>query len=240
MFGVINQIARYALTIALMVPMLSVAILVSLVSVNLGWRILRCWNRLALKIFAIELQMEFETDDSDYRNGGVVVSLNQQSILDPTIAYAAWERRILSIWNIEYALIPFFGWSSISVGWIIVRQWPQQAKRQLNKAVQHVRSGGLVHLSAEGKRSLDGDLNPYKKGPVVLAIESRAPILPVYLVGTRNILPPGQWKINPGKVVIRFLSPIPTKGLSYDDRNALLDRLTEVGKDEHAKYKQLK
>ena len=77
------------------------------------------------------------------------------------------------------------------MGWIIIRQWPAQAKRQIDRAATYVAKGGLVHLSAEGKRSEDGELNPYKKGPVVMALQSQKPIYPIYLVGTRKV--PCSW-----------------------------------------------
>lgn len=229
----ISQIIRYALVIGLMVPMLSIALLVGLLSSDTGWRVFRSWCTISLKIFGIEVRTEFEDGPSQLDGGGVVVGLNQQSLLDPTIGYSTWDQRVLSIWNIEYALIPFFGWVTVLLGWIIIRQKPEQAKTQLQKAARHAANGGFVYLSAEGQRSLDGNLNPYKKGPVVLAIESQAPIHPIYISGSRECLPVGEWKIKPGKVVIRFLSPIPTAGLSYEDRDALLAKIRAIGETQH-------
>lgn len=234
----ISQIIRYVFVIALMVPLLGTALIIAPVSGNMGWRIIRTWNFIALRIFGITVEIQFEGDTSQLDNGGVLISLNQQSLLDPTIAYATFDKRVMSIWNIEYALIPFFGWSTILLGWIIIRQKPEQAKSQLRKAAIYASGGGLVHLSAEGKRSVDGNLNPYKKGPVVLAIESQAAIHPVYIVGDRKCLPVGEWKIRPGKVVIRCLPPIQTEGLTYEDRNRLLEKLRAVGEAEHKCWSQ--
>ena len=45
-----------------------------------------------------------------------------------------------------YAMIPFFGWVTVLLGWIIVRQLPEQAKRQLGKAARHAADGGLVYV----------------------------------------------------------------------------------------------
>ncbi len=115
---------------------------------------MRSWNNIVLKIFGIHLVVEFENDEPRLEEGGVIVTLAQQSILDPTVGYAAWDKRVMSIWNIEYALIPFFGWVTILLGWIIVRQSPEQSKSQLRKAALHARNGGLVHLSAEGQRKI--------------------------------------------------------------------------------------
>ncbi len=228
-----SQILRYALLLGLMLPMFSAALLVAPVSAETGWRIVRSWNRIALKVFGIEVEVQFEDHASQLDGGGILVGLTQQSLLDPTIGYATWDKRVLSIWNIEYALIPFFGWISFLLGWIIVRQMPEQAKRQLKKAVRYAADGGLVYLSAEGKRSTDGGLSPYKKGPVVLAIEAQAPIHPIYIAGSRECLPVGEWKIRPGKIIVHYLPPIPTGGLTYEDRDQLLAKIRAIGEAEH-------
>lgn len=232
----IGQIIRYTIVIGLMVPMLGAALLFSLISPNIGWRIFRNWSKIALRIFGVKVETEFECDPSQLDNGGIMVGLTQQSLLDPTVGYSAWDQRVLSIWNIEYALIPFFGWITVLLGWIIIRQWPEQAKSQLRKAAQHATDGGLIYLSAEGQRSIDGNLNPYKKGPVVLAIESQAPIHPMYMSGSRECLPVGEWKIRPGKIVIRYLPPISTIGLTYEDRDMLLEKIRAVGEVEHNRW----
>lgn len=190
-------------------------------------------GQIVLRIFGVEIEAHYEGGRDQLKNGGVIVGLNQQSLIDPTVGYAGLNERFMSIWNLEYALIPFFGWVSFILGWVVVRQWPAQAKRQIEKAAQFVAQGGLVYLSAEGKRSTDGELNPYKKGPVVMAISAQAPIHPLYISGSRKCMPPGEWKIRPGKIVVRFLAPIPTVGLSYDDRDALLLKIREIGENSH-------
>ena len=230
----ISQILKYALVISLMVPMLGMALLVAPISSNTSWRIIRSWNRVALRIFGVKVEIDFVGDSSQLDAGGIMVGLTQQSLLDPTAGYAAWDRRIMSIWNIEYALIPFFGWITVLLGWIIIRQKPDQAKTQLRKAAQYAASGGLVYLSAEGTRSLDGSLSRYKKGPVVLAIESQAPIHPVYMTGSRACLPAGEWKIQPGTIILRYLPAISTLGLTYEDRDMLLNKIRALGEAEHA------
>lgn len=233
-----SQLVRYSIVLVLMIFMLGAALIIGAVSPDAGWRIYRCWNSMALRVFGIEVESRFDGDPSQYESGGVIVGLTQQSLLDPTIGYAVWDKRVRAIWNIEYALIPFFGWISVLVGWVIIRQRPEQAKRQLKKAVKHAAGGGLVYLSAEGQRSIDGSLNPYKKGPIVLAIESQASIHPIYIAGSRACMPVGEWKIRPGKVVIHYLQPISTTGLSYDDRDVLLGKVREVGASTHEYWTQ--
>lgn len=80
-------------------------------------------------------------------------------------------------------------------------------------------------MSIEGKRSKDGCLNPFKKGPVVLAIQSQAIIFPVIVHGSNHCLPFGEWKIRPGKVTMKFLEPLSTEGMRYEDRDVIIERL---------------
>lgn len=84
----------------------------------------------------------------------------------------------------------------------------------------------------EGKRSKDGLLSAYKKGPVVLAIKAKARIIPIVVHGSKNCLPYGEWKIRPGKVIIKFLKEIPSAGLRYEDRNLVIDQLRELAEKE--------
>lgn len=235
---IFNQLIRYVLSIGLMVPMLVAAIVVAPISLDRSWRIIRNWTRTTMKIFGIVVEVKFENDQSQLDEGGVLVVLTQQSLIVPSAICSASDKRLMGIFNIEYALIPFLGWASAPMGWIIIRQWPYQSKRQLRKAALYARNGGLVVISAEGKRSVDGELNPYKKGAAVLPIESQALIHPLYIAGARHCLPAGEWRIRPGTIVLHYLKPIPTKGLTYDDRNSLVETLRAVAEVEHAQCKQ--
>lgn len=231
-----SQFARYFLVCILMLPLLGGALVLAPFSSRIARRLVRTWNSAFLSIFGVTVEVAFEGDPKQLEQGGIIVGLTQQSLLDPTVGYACWDQPVNSIWNIEYALIPFLGWVSVFLGWVIVRQSPSQSKRQIEKAARYAAEGGLVYLSAEGRRSVDGQLSPYKKGPVVMAIAGQAPIHPVHIAGSRRCMPPGSWKIRPGNVVVRYMAPISTKGMTYEDRNQLLERLRAVGEEAHSKW----
>jgi 1-acyl-sn-glycerol-3-phosphate acyltransferase len=231
-----SQIARYALVFALMAPLLGGALVIAPFSDRLGRRMVRAWNQAFLSIFGISFEVQYDIGPDELQQGGIIVGLTQQSIIDPTVGFAAWDKPVKAIWNIEYALIPLFGWVSFILGWVIVRQSPSQSKRQIEKAAKYAANGGLVYLSAEGKRSVDGSLSPYKKGPVVMAISAQVPLCPVYIAGSRQCMPPGAWKIRPGKIIMRYLAPIPTTGMTYEDRHSLLEHLRIVGEKEHSRW----
>jgi|SRR6056297_399394 len=228
----VNALIRYAIAISLLLPMYFCVIAAGLIYKPAGWQIMVSWNRLFLKIFGVKVNLEYKKPDMDLSSGGVVVGLTQQSILDAIIGISVAPKMFMSIWNIEYAIIPFIGWISWLYGWVIIRQWPGQARKKLKKAEDHIKNGGFVYLSIEGRRSRDGSLSPFKKGPVVLAIHSQAKIFPFIIQGSVNRLPYGKWKIRPGEVTARFLEPIATAGMHYEDRDALVERLHKMAEQE--------
>lgn len=230
--NLLSYLLTYLLVFFTLIPMYSLAIMVGFFDRSAAWRIIVIWNRLFLWLFKIEVEVEYENPKIDLSSGYVVVGLTQQSLLDPLIGQAVAPKIFMSIWNIEYALIPFIGWISFFFGWVIIRQWPKQAKKTLEKAISYIRKGGIVYLSLEGKRSKDGSLGLYKKGPVVLAIQANAKIIPVIVHGSRYCLPYGEWKIRPGKVTVNFLKEISTEGMEYEDRDFLVNELRKLAERE--------
>lgn len=80
----------------------------------------------------------------------------------------------------------------------------------------------------EGTRSRDGHLLPFKKGAFVAAIYLGVPVVPVVCKGTTRIMPKGKYlSILPGRAELVVLEPIPTAGLTYDDRERLRDMVRE-------------
>jgi len=80
----------------------------------------------------------------------------------------------------------------------------------------------------EGTRSRDGHLLPFKKGAFVAAIYLGVPVVPVVCKGTTRIMPKGKYlSILPGHAELIVLEPIPTAGLTYDDRERLRDMVRE-------------
>jgi len=122
----------------------------------------------------------------------------------------------------ELARVPFFGKAAASVGTVYIeRQNRKSSFDSYRQAAEKINEGACVVVFAEGSRGDTYSLRPLKKGPFVLAVHVHAPIVPVVIHGTREVHPKGTMKVKAGKVDLHFLEPIPTEGLSYDDRNAL-------------------
>jgi 1-acyl-sn-glycerol-3-phosphate acyltransferase len=123
----------------------------------------------------------------------------------------------------ELRKIPIFGRGAEAVGTIFVeRQNRRAAVKMYEKAADRIREGASVVVYAEGTRGDSYALRPFKKGPFVLAIQAGVPIIPVLIMGTREVMPRGQWLVNPGIVNLHFMEPIPTEGMTFADRERLV------------------
>ena len=158
------------------------------------------------------LEIKLHVDDRRISNlpqssnrGSLYVHLNQQTLLSMVLYTLMFEnsRPVCFVMNYEFALIPLVGWTQYMLGgFSIVRENPLQAKRMLNLATSRLREGGDVGISIEGRRcDPDGSLSPYKKGPVVMAIEAQCDIIPFMTLGEMKIWPHNSYSVIPGGTV---------------------------------------
>lgn len=78
------------------------------------------------------------------------------------------------------------------------------AQAMLDAALAHLSSGELFGIYPEGTRSPDGRLYRGRTGVGYLALHSGAPVIPVAMVGTDRVLPPGHRVPRPGRIEIRI------------------------------------
>jgi 1-acyl-sn-glycerol-3-phosphate acyltransferase len=110
----------------------------------------------------------------------------------------------------------------------IERENRKSAFESYRVAAEQIKGGKSVVVCPEGTRGDDYPLRRFKKGPFVLAIASGVPVVPTLVYGTIAIQPRGKLWVRPGRIDIHFLEPIPTAGLSYDDRDMLADRTRDA------------
>jgi 1-acyl-sn-glycerol-3-phosphate acyltransferase len=88
------------------------------------------------------------------------------------------------------------------------RDGPRAAQDTLEAALALLRAGNLFGIYPEGTRSPDGQLYRGRPGVGWLALKSGLPVIPVGLVGTRRVLPPGSVVPRPGRIEIRIGAPL--------------------------------
>jgi 1-acyl-sn-glycerol-3-phosphate acyltransferase len=88
------------------------------------------------------------------------------------------------------------------------RAGARAAQEMLDAAVDRLKSGQLFGIYPEGTRSPDGRLYRGRTGVGYLVLHSGAPVVPVAMVGTGKIMPPGQKIPRPGRIEIRIGEPL--------------------------------
>ena len=88
------------------------------------------------------------------------------------------------------------------------RAGARAAQAMLDAALDLLKSGQLFGIYPEGTRSPDGKLYRGRTGVGYLALNSGAPVIPVAMIGTERILPPGHRMPRPGKIEIRIGEPL--------------------------------
>ena len=71
-----------------------------------------------------------------------------------------------------------------------------------------LQNGWSLLIFPEGTRSKTGDLLPFHPGPAILALGQRVPVLPIYMEGASNILPPKNRQSRAAAVKVRIGRPI--------------------------------
>lgn len=94
------------------------------------------------------------------------------------------------------------------------RSEARAAQVMLEAALDMVNGGALFGIYPEGTRSPDGRLYRGRTGVGWLALHSGAPVIPVAMVGTDRLLPPGRTVPHPGRIQIRIGKP-----LRFDELN---------------------
>lgn len=125
----------------------------------------------------------------------------------------------------ELERIPIFGGAWKACGISIDRSDRDAAVRSLEEAREVIRrEGSTLIMFPEGTRSPTGELQPFKKGAFVLAIQAGVDVVPVAITGSRKVMPKGRWRIRSGTIRIRVGEPLPVEGLTFDDRDELTHR----------------
>jgi len=160
------------------------------------------------------------------RRGPVILAANHRSFLDSIFLPLVVPRRVTFVAKAEYFDDWRSAWFFRAVGQIpIRREGGSASERALETAAGVLRAGGVFAIYPEGTRSRDGYLHRGHTGVARLALATGAPIVPVGLVGTDEVLPADRRLPRIGRTVyVRFGTPIDPARRAGGDRDRLVLR----------------
>ena len=148
-------------------------------------------------------------DASEGRSGAFIYASNHSSLFDIPVMLSSIDDNVRIIYKKELEKIPVFGWGlKVSHHIAIERSDPRNALAAIEKTIEKISSGDSVIIYPEGTRSKDGKLQEFKRGAFTLAARSGKPVVPVTIVGTNQIMRPGERYFRASKVKIHIGSPI--------------------------------
>jgi 1-acyl-sn-glycerol-3-phosphate acyltransferase len=158
----------------------------------------------------------------------VVFMPNHQSNCDPP-AVAAVLPPVLIMAKKEFFRVPVLGTGMRMRGFIPVdRTNRERAFGAVDKAVEALKGGYSFLAFPEGTRSKTGRLQAFKKGVFVMAIKAGAPIVPISISGTRQIMRKGDFRIHPGPVRITIHGAVATAGCGITDRARIAGQVRQA------------
>jgi 1-acyl-sn-glycerol-3-phosphate acyltransferase len=154
-----------------------------------------------------------------------VIVANHQSQYDIFVLYGWLGIDFKWVMKQELRKVPGIGIGCEKVGHIFIdRSNHEKALASLRAAKEKIVNGTSVIFFPEGTRSRDGSLGVFKKGAFKMAVDLRLPILPITIVGTRDILPTDSVDLFPGRARMIIHKPIDTGGYKDDNLDELVDR----------------
>ena len=154
-----------------------------------------------------------------------VFACNHASNADPPVLVPAIPRRVSILVKRELYRIPILATGMRQAGFVAVDRGAKEGSVNLDEVAEHLKRGLSFLVFAEGTRSPDGRLRPFKKGAALMAIHAGVPIVPIAVAGTPAIMPKGDWKLHAGEVRVRFCAPIDASQYTIDQRAELIDRV---------------
>ena len=150
----------------------------------------------------------------DFSNGikpPVIFVANHNSSIDPYLFGMLWfENAFVTSWPFR---IPIYRWLmrmaryiNSDDGWDVVQ----------SRGEELLASGCSLIIWPEGHRSRDGRLARFKNGAFRLACSTGRPIVPVCILGTNHLMPPGSRFLTPSRVKMVILPPIIPSGRRDD------------------------
>jgi 1-acyl-sn-glycerol-3-phosphate acyltransferase len=148
------------------------------------------------------------------QSGPAILASNHLAVADSFYLPLVVRRRITFLAKSEYftgtGLKGWFNrWFYSTTGQVpIDRSDADAAQAALNTAERLLSQGKLLGMYPEGTRSPDGRLYKGKTGLARLALETGVPVIPVAMIGTNVVNPPGKKMWRFGRVTVRFGKPM--------------------------------
>lgn len=160
--------------------------------------------------------------------GACLFISNHASNVDAVTYIPAIPRRVAILIKRELLRIPILSTGMRRSDYIPVDRSDREAAAVIDVAVRTLKRGLSLAVFAEGTRSPDGRLRPFKRGAFNMAIEAGVPIVPVSIAGTQRLQKKGSWIVRPGEAIVRYGPAVETSSYTMKRRSELVSRVESL------------
>ncbi|MGV3623074.1 MAG: lysophospholipid acyltransferase family protein [Archangium sp.] len=162
-----------------------------------------------------------------------IFASNHQSTLDIPALFVALPDNFRFVAKKVLQYVPITGWYMTMAKFVFIdRSNHRKALKSLEEAGERIRGGISIVMFAEGTRSEDRRILPFKKGPFALALHAKVPVVPVAIEGSALVMPKNSWNIKPGVVKVSIGKPIDVNQFG-EDRMALIRTVRDAVITQH-------
>jgi 1-acyl-sn-glycerol-3-phosphate acyltransferase len=155
---------------------------------------------------------------------------NHVNLFDPFVIYSAIPQFVRGFELESHFKIPVYGWMMGRFGNVPVPDVPSRGglEEMMQRAKVALDSGISLIAFAEGSRTRDGHVGPFRKGVFNIAQKFGTPIVPMSILGSFDFFRTGNWMLHPGKITVILHDTIDTTRIGRDEVDALRDRVHEI------------
>lgn len=207
----------------------SCALLVSLFekSGRIQHRIAQIWAWSLVRFSGAKLTV-VGAENLNINSHAVFVS-NHASYMDTPVIFSALPLQFRILARKQLWRIPFIGWYLERSGQIPINTEDTHATlSSLGIGLKALRHGMNLFVFPEGGRTPDGQLKEFLPGAVYLAIRAKVPIVPIALVGLRDLLPMHSRHLFPCPITMYIGKPISTEGCTLRQLDELNEKTREA------------
>lgn len=190
-------------------------------------QILRWWARKILQFAKLSYDL-YNPHGVRFEPGHPYILMsNHSSLYDIPLTFAALPGSIRMLTKKELFQVPIWGKGMAAGEFISIdRDNRRQAFRDLQEARKKMESGIILWVAPEGTRSRTGHLGPFKKGGFMLALQTRATIVPVGIRGAYDVLPAKTAQFRTGcHAQLHVGRPVDTTQYSKKNIGALMEEV---------------
>lgn len=229
---------KFAVTFSTILPFAALSHVLMTFRVPGHWvlsHVMDWWVRLMFWLNGVTVAIEgwnFVPDKGPY-----IFVANHRSLLDFSVVSYLLQDKPVYVMKKELGKIPLFGWLVTRAGTLYLeRNNRDKDLITMDLLGDKLRDGYTTLIFPEGTRSPDGKLQPFKKGSFHVAVRSGAPLIPVSIHNSRELLAPHDNHITPGTMIVRIHEPISVAGYDDETIEALVDRCHGIIRKDLAVY----